>query len=59
MAPILGTSGAKKLCGITKIIMVAPLTEAAMSGLARMEVGSGMPGRSTTFVRCLPCVRRG
>ena len=42
---ILGTIGARKLCGITKIIIVASVTASLMSGCATIDVGSGMPGK--------------
>jgi len=42
---ILGTIGARKLCGITKTIIVAPVTHCLMSGHAMMLGGSWMPGR--------------
>ena len=42
---IFGTIGARKLCGMTKTIIVAPVTHVLMSGHAMMLVGSGMPGR--------------
>ena len=41
----LGTSGARKLCGMTKIIIVAPVTVDLMSGFAWMLTGRGMSGR--------------
>ena len=42
---IFGTIGARKLCGITKTIIVAPVTHSLMSGDALIVWGSGMPGR--------------
>ena len=42
---IFGTIGARKLCGITKTIIVAPVTAVLTSGCATIDVGSGMPGR--------------
>jgi hypothetical protein len=42
---ILGTIGARKLCGMTKTIIVAPVTHFLMSGCAMIDLGSLMPGR--------------
>mmetsp|Transcript_26240 Transcript_26240/g.69574 ORF Transcript_26240/g.69574 Transcript_26240/m.69574 type:complete len:260 (-) Transcript_26240:345-1124(-) len=42
---IFGTIGARKLCGMTKTIIVAPVTHSLISGHATMFGGSGMPGR--------------
>ena len=42
---IFGTHGARKLWGMTKTIIVAPVTHVLMSGVATMLGGSGMPGR--------------
>jgi len=42
---ILGTTGARKLCGMTKTIIVAPVTAVLMSGVATIFSGSLIPGR--------------